>query len=140
MRGLPLAERLLVNHHLPRLIYAGPIGRSKDWRGLDHHRPAALRYLFTRYIYHLFDSDGDAVYFGKATTLSYRFIAHARKQWWREVSLLNLYAISCENHREEPCKGFGDNPQSTLDRAALLWERKAIADVQPRYNIAGVPA
>lgn len=134
-------ERRIMLHHLPRLIFSGDIPAStRETRSLDGRPVAVNRIGLCSYIYHLFDQQGEPMYFGKTNQPSYRFEKHRRRPWWSEVAHLNLYIVTCESHLDEPCKGFGDNPRSTLERAATLWERKAILDIQPRYNIAGVTA
>lgn len=135
---LPTSERLLMRGHLPRMVYGGEIGTPQQWRELE--QGARLpRGTYASYIYHLFDTAGDAVYFGKATYPSRRLVTHRRKPWWPEVSLLNLYVISCDGHPDDPCRGWGSQPRHVIERATLLWESKSIADVQPRYNIAANP-
>lgn len=133
------SDRLVARGHLPRLVFSGGIGTVKQWRELDRIGDQ-LHVGHTSYIYHLFDKSGQAIYFGKAQTPSYRFQSHAtKKEWWPRVEHLNLYLVSCESHREEMCRGHGSKPGGVVERAALLWERKAISDVRPRHNISDNP-
>lgn len=134
------SEKLMMQGHLPRLVFSDTIGTSRDWRALEERHPSTPLGSFRGYIYHLFDSSGDPVYFGKTIYPSRRFVSHARKPWWRDVAHLNLYIVSCDGHPHELCRGFGLNPGSAIDRTTVLWETKAINNVRPRYNIAGVPA
>lgn len=138
--GVPTSERLMMQGHLPRLVFSGGIGNSRDWRALEGRHPSTPLGSFRGYIYHLFDSDGEPVYFGKTIYPSRRFVSHARKPWWASVAHLNLYIVSCDGHPHEPCRGSGFNPGDAIDRTTLLWEAKSINDVKPRCNIAGVPA
>jgi hypothetical protein len=132
-------DRRVMFNHLPRLIFSGsPPPTTTEMRALDETPKHVPRRSFVSYIYHLFDSDGEPIYFGKADQPSYRLAKHKSKKWWEDVAHLNLYSVSCESHTDEPCKGYGSDPRSALTRIALLWERKAILDVQPRQNIAGV--
>ncbi|SPX87659.1 hypothetical protein [Mycobacteroides abscessus] len=121
------AERLMMKNHLPRLVYAGPIGVRRDWHRWNHN--------FCRFpascVYHLFGADGEVVYIGKTNCPLYRFEKHSRKPWWSEVAHLNLYVISCESHADEPCT-------YRLDSVAMHWEMKAIRDLQPPQNVVGV--
>lgn len=136
---LPASERRLMYGHLPRMIYSGQIGNSAHWRTFED-ADMPLKLGISSYIYHLFDADGEPIYFGKTDYPSRRFVVHARKAWWKTVDYINLYVVSCESHRDEACRGFGGNTRAPIVRATMLWEAKAIRDIQPRYNIAGVPA
>ncbi|MCV7004599.1 hypothetical protein [Mycobacterium gordonae] len=134
-------ERRLMLNHLPRLVFSdAPPPSTAAMRELDKTPSCVPRSSHRSYIYHFFDSAGEPVYFGKAAQPSYRFEKHKRKTWWPEVAHLNLYVVSCESHPEETCKGFGSDPRSALNRIAVLWERKAIIDVKPRRNLAGLSA
>lgn len=133
--SLPLSERLAIAEHLPRLVFSGPIGNVKAWREMDR-MDGFIRWSHACFIYHLFDGAGDPIYIGKALTASYRFQSHSRKPWWSEVRHLNLYIVSCESHKHDPCRDWGADPRKWMERMALLWERKAIIDLQPRHNIA----
>lgn len=126
--SMPWIEHRLLLDHLPRLIHSGPIGVRRDWNRWNWEFAQGVE----RFIYHLFDGDGEPVYFGKAWCPLYRLEKHARKPWWPEVAHINLYSVSCEGHRDEPC----DVP---LDRVAVQWEHHAIRNVQPRRNIAAKP-
>lgn len=114
--------------HLPRLVYAGPLGARKEWNRWNW-KFAGSREMC---IYHLFNSDGEPLYFGKAWCPLYRFEKHQRKPWWPAVAHLNLYKVTCESHRQKPCR-------SDLDHVAIEWEHYAIARVKPVHNKAAKP-
>lgn len=118
--------RLAMKFHLPRLVYAGDIGVRGDWKRWDH----TFNSPGSHSIYHLFDSQGELLYIGKAWCPLYRLESHRRKPWWCQVSYLNLYTVSCYEHPLERCRDVG--------KVTLAWEGKAIADLKPIHNIAGV--
>lgn len=112
--------------HMPRLVYSGQIGRRANWRMLPHQIEG---------IYHLFDSDGELVYIGKTCNPFQRFVRHREKSgWWGQVTWINHYVITCDDHLAEPC------PRRSLKHAAFRWELSAISHLRPPNNIAGVPA
>lgn len=117
--------------HLPRLVHSGPVGASTTWREWDIAPTGVLRIGPRAWIYHLFDTDGSPLYVGKAWRPQPRFQSHSRKPWWPDVAHLNLYALTCESHPGELCRD--------INRTALIWERHAIANMAPRFNIAHMP-
>lgn len=71
-------------------------------------------------LYRLFDADGNLLYVGITGDLRGRFAKHAaEKPWWNQVA-------------RKTVTWYGSRS------GALLAEAAAIADEQPRYNIAGV--
>lgn len=120
-------DRLNLLAHLPRLAYAGPIGRHTYWRD---HLPQSREG-----VYHLFDDNGQVVYVGKTCNPFQRFVAHREKSWWwNQVQHLNFYVIGCEQHSDEPC------PRRALESLAFKWEAHAIAGLRPPGNTVGVGA
>jgi hypothetical protein len=124
--------------HLPRLIYSGPIGDSTQWRELQRTM-LTTRFGYSDSIYHLFNRNGTPIYVGKSAQIDRRFVTHAHeKPWWPKVRHAIIYRLTCESHSHEPCRGSWSRPWAPIERAALLWERAAIVDLRPRYNIAGI--
>lgn len=118
-----LEVRLYMLAHMPTLVYSGPPGGVRVWRELPHQAEG---------IYHFFDTEGDPVYVGKTCNPSQRFLKHRERPWWRGVSLLNHYVVTCYDHPNLPCD------RTMLERTAFQWESHAIEHLQPRENIVGV--
>lgn len=117
-------RRVWMLAHLPRLVHSDPLGPRKAWNQWNYE----FCQNGEEAIYHLFDHEGEPLYFGKAWCPLYRFEAHQRKPWWPQVAHLNLYKVTCGDHPQERCGDLRD--------VTLAWERRSIEMVRPRYNIA----
>jgi len=83
--------------------------------------PALVRRLADMHaVYRMYDHSGRLLYIGMSGRAGRRFDEHAKKRWFPLVSTITL-----EWH--------------DTHAAAVLAEKRAIADEQPRYNIAGSP-
>lgn len=112
--------------HLPRLVFSDAVELE-----VTYYQRYEWGCLAPNAIYHLFDMNGGIIYVGMSQNVEKRLSSHISHWIWREVGYLNLYNIDCRDHRTEPC--------SKLRPIIRYWEDKAIKDLQPHYNAAGIP-
>jgi hypothetical protein len=104
---------------LPRLIYCDVM---LDGPTIDGVAPAAANVSF---VYHVFDADGDLLYVGLTATPRNRWDAHRRKaRWWSRAAYLHLHEVRGRD-------------RNTADMGARHWERMAIHNAMPLFNVLG---
>ena len=82
----------------------------------------------TEYVYLLFDDDDSLLYVGRSQRPADRFSTHCRRHWWSEVSGYVFVAVRDEVR-------FGVYRKYYTPPNVAAFEKAAIAELNPRYNI-----